>query len=50
MAEMKADIIGLLIERHGERARIKVDKEKSKGALYKGRPFCIFFRSSGNVL
>ena len=31
MAEMKADIIGLLIERHGERARIKVDKEKSKG-------------------
>lgn len=31
MAEMKADIIGLLIERHGERARVKVDKEKSKG-------------------
>lgn len=30
MAAMKADIVGLLTERHGERARIKIDKDKSQ--------------------
>lgn len=31
MAEIKADIIGLVIERHGERAKIKIDKDRSIG-------------------
>ena len=31
MAEMRAELVGLLIEKHGERAKIKLDKDKSKG-------------------
>lgn len=31
MEKLKSDIIGLLIEKRGERARIKVDKERSVG-------------------
>lgn len=31
MAEIKADIIGLVVERRGERAKIKVDKDRSIG-------------------
>lgn len=28
MAEMRAELVGLLIEKHGERAKIKLDKDK----------------------
>lgn len=31
MAEMRSEIRGLLIEKNGERARVKIDKEKSVG-------------------
>ena len=31
MAEMRAELVGLLIEKHGERAKIKLYKDKSKG-------------------
>lgn len=31
MEEMRAELVGLLIEKHGERAKIKLDKDKSKG-------------------
>ena len=34
MAEMRAELVGLLIEKHGERAKIKLDKDKSKGEKY----------------
>ena len=29
MAEMRAELVGLLIEKHGERAKIKLDKDKN---------------------
>ncbi len=31
MSEMRAELVGLLIEKRGERAKIKLDKDKSKG-------------------
>ena len=37
MAEMRAELVGLLIEKHGERAKIKLDKDKNiiKSDLFK---------------
>ena len=31
MAQMRAELVGLVLEKHGERAKIKLDKDKSKG-------------------